>query len=544
MRHLKKLTIATLLTTTLTGCYNSAPGWTKTGPDPKNSASSTPDRLSWGPSQKNLDDAKQIVTKMTPEQKAGQVIIGFYEGTDTTPIVSQVKDLHLGGAIFMGDNIVTNDDGTLNAQGTADAVKAINAAAVADGRSYGAMIGTDQEGGDVARITAPATLWPNAMAYGASQNPDIAKKANTGIATETGALGFNIDFAPDADLTIGANDPAINVRSMSSDATLGSKMVPAAMQGILDGGVLPSVKHFPGHGSVTTDSHTSLPVQNASIDDLKKRDWVPFQSAIQAGVPMIMMGHIDVPALENGVPSSLSAPAYKALRGLGFQGVITTDALNMEGITNEYDSSASAVKALNAGADILLMPPDASQAHQAIIDALNNGQLSKDRLDDAATKVVTMMLWQKERQKPVNPGLIGSQAATAKQVSAAGLTVAAGKCQADALPDKQVQIIGGSDEDQAAATASAQAAGLTVGDTGPVVALDSGSGGVSGDIVVSTDTPWYLGTTDQGDTKIAIYGNNPGAFDSLFDYLTGKTKASGVLPAPVDGIDAAARCTP
>ncbi|MFT4185829.1 MAG: glycoside hydrolase family 3 N-terminal domain-containing protein [Micrococcaceae bacterium] len=542
MRKSTKIITVAVSLMALTAC-GGAPGWTRDNPNPSTSPSQ-PAKLSWGPSVKNQQQAKAIVAKMSLQKKAGQVIVGQYSDQDATQITQQIKSIHMGGAIMMGDNIVTDANGNMDPAGTAAVVKGFNDAAKADGRSYGAMVGTDQEGGAVARLTAPATLWPNAMAYGASGSPAVTKEANKGIATEVAALGFNIDYAPDTDLTVGAADPAINVRSMTSNPALGAKLAPAAVQGMIEGGVIPSAKHFPGHGSVTSDSHLSLPIQNASIADLQKRDWIPFKAAIDAGTPMVMMGHINVPALEAGVPSSLSKPAYDALKKLGFKGVITTDSLSMEGVTDQADSAVSAVKALNAGADILLMPPDANQAYQAIVSGVQKGQIPVSRLNDAVTKVVTMMLWQQERQKAPNLAAVGSQAAVADKVSAAGLTVVSGKCQANLL-NGQVQIIGGSEEDNAAAVAAAQAAGVTVGSgAGPVLAIDSGSGAVSGDIVVATDTPWNLGTTDKADTKVLIYGHNSGAFKALFSYLTGKQKATGVLPVPIEGIDQKARCTP
>ncbi|MFT4245151.1 MAG: glycoside hydrolase family 3 N-terminal domain-containing protein [Micrococcaceae bacterium] len=543
MRKSTKIITVAVSLMALTAC-GGAPGWTRDNPTANPSASpSQPAKLPWGPSVKNQEQAKALVAKMSLQHKAGQVIVGQYSGQDPTQVTQQIKSIHMGGAIMMGDNIVTDANGNMDPAGTAAVVKGFNDAAKADGRSYGAMVGTDQEGGAVARLTQPATLWPNAMAYGASASPAVTKEANRGIATEVADLGFNIDYAPDTDLTVGADDPAINVRSMTSSPTLSTKLVPAAIQGMIEGGVIPSAKHFPGHGSVASDSHLGLPLQNASVADLQKRDWVPFKAAIDAGTPMIMMGHINVPALQPGVPSSLSKPAYDALRKLGFKGVITTDSLSMEGVTDQADSAASAVKALNAGADILLMPPDANQAYQAIVSGVQNGQIPAARLNDAVTKVVTMMLWQKERQKAPNPAAVGSQAAVADKVSAAGLTVVSGKCQVNLL-NGQVQIVGGSEDDNAAAVAAAQAAGVTVGSGGPVLAIDSGSGGVSGDIVVATDTPWSLGTTDAADTKVLIYGHNPGAFKALFSYLTGKQKATGVLPVPIQGIDSKARCTP
>ncbi|WP_268743660.1 glycoside hydrolase family 3 N-terminal domain-containing protein [Arthrobacter nitrophenolicus] len=204
------------------------------------------------------------------------------------------------------------------------------------------MIGVDQEGGLVARLGPPLTEWPAPMSYGAAGSEGLTREAGQGLAGELAGLGFNVDFAPDTDVTMGPTDPTIGARSMSADPAAAAVHGTAFSQGMLAAGVLPAVKHFPGHGSVTADSHLSLPVQPAGLEELRARDWKPFQAAIAAGTPMVMTGHIAVPALEPGVPASLSAPTYAALRGLGFEGVAVTDALNMGAVTKQYPGGKAA----------------------------------------------------------------------------------------------------------------------------------------------------------------------------------------------------------
>jgi len=162
---------------------------------------------------------------------------------------------------------------------------------------------------------------------------------------------------------------------MSGNPDAAGALAVAFSQGMQEAGVLPAVKHFPGHGSVTVDSHQDLPVQPAGIAELEARDWKPFRAAIAAGVPMVMTGHIAVPALEPGVPASLSGPTYAALRGMGFKGVAVTDALNMGAVQKQYPGGSAATAALAAGADLLLMPTDVGQAHAAIVSAVTAGTL-------------------------------------------------------------------------------------------------------------------------------------------------------------------------
>jgi hypothetical protein len=283
---------------------------------------------------------------MTVEEKAGQVLMPSYGGTDFEAQAATIERLHLAGSIIMGDNI------PLNAQNQVDtaAMAAVNArlaqATRADGRAWSGLIGVDQEGGVVARLGAPLTEWPAPMSYGAAGSEPLAKDAGRALATELAPLGFNLDFAPDTDVTIGPADPTIGARSMSGDPDSAARLGVAFSQGMQEAGILPVVKHFPGHGSVTVDSHQSLPVQPAGVAELGARDWKPFQVAVAAGAPMVMTGHIAVPALEPGVPASLSRPTYAALRGMGFNGVAVTDALNMGAIQQQFPGGAAAPAAL------------------------------------------------------------------------------------------------------------------------------------------------------------------------------------------------------
>jgi beta-N-acetylhexosaminidase len=309
--------------------------------------------------------------------------------------------------------------------------------------------------------------------------------------------------------------------------------------GMLEGGVLPAVKHFPGHGSVTVDSHQDLPVQPAGVADLEARDWKPFRTAIAAGVPMVMTGHIAVPALEPGVPASLSKPTYDALRGMGFNGVAVTDALNMGAVQKQYPDGSAAVAALAAGADLLLMPTDVAQAHAAIVGAVAGGSLPAARLDEAAQRVATMMIWR--GRAPASPGAApGSAADLSARVSAGAVTVLSGPCSGP-LVSGTVQVAGGSPQDRARFEAAAAKAGLAIG-AGPLVNL-IGYGGVpaQGDIAVSLDAPWPL-LDSAAPVKVALYGRSTGAFDALAAVLAGKAAAPGKLPAAVGSFPAGTGC--
>ncbi len=241
------------------------------------------------------------------------------------------------------------------------------------------------------------------------------------------------------------------------------------------------------------------------VAELKARDWKPFRAAIAAGVPMVMTGHIAVPALEPGVPASLSAPTYAALRGMGFKGVAVTDALNMGAIQQQYPGGSAAPAALAAGADLLLMPADVGQAHAAIVRAVAAGTVPAARLDEAATRVATMMTWR--GRVAATPGQTapgtapGRSGGTSAKVSAAAVTVLSGRC-AGPIARAGIRIAGGSDQDRARFEAAAAKAGLAIGQ-GPLVTL-IGYGGApaGGDIAVTLDAPWPLaGSSAPGENR-------------------------------------------
>ncbi|WP_307433155.1 glycoside hydrolase family 3 protein [Pseudarthrobacter defluvii] len=481
---------------------------------------------------------------MSPEQKAGQVLLPAFIGRDVEAQAALIQRLHLSGSIVMTDNMPHDAQGRVDVAGLGAENHRRQQAVASDGRRWPGIVAVDQEGGAVSRVGAPLTEWPEPMSYGAAGNPDLTRKAGKGLAGELAALGFNLDFAPDTDVTVGPRDPTIGARSMSADPAAAATHGVAFSQGMLDAGVFPTVKHFPGHGSVTADSHLSMPVQPASIDELRARDWKPFQAAVAAGLPIVMTGHIAVPALEPGVPSSLSAPSYAALRGLGFKGVAVTDALNMGAVDKQYPAGAAAVKALAAGADLLLMPSDVAQAHASIVQALASGTLPAARLNEAAQRVATMMIWHARTTPP--PGTAGagvpagSGAALSAQVSAAAVTVVSGPCRAP-LVASSMRVVGGGTGDRERFEAAAARAGLTVG-AGPLVSL-IGAGGkpAGGDIAVALDAPWPL-QGSSAPVKVALYGRTDAAFDALAAVLAGKAPAPGKLPAAVGPFPAGTGC--
>ncbi len=459
--------------------------------------------------------------------RAAQVIVAGYGGT--APPHTLVTDLHVGGIIVLAGNVAS-----------IDAVHAANQALAADwtalGRTYPLLIGVDQEGGRVARLGAPVTEFPTFMTHGAAGDAAITTAAAASSGTELRSLGFTAVFAPDADVTVGPADRTIGSRSASSDPATAARAVTAALRGYTQAGIVPVVKHFPGHGSVTADSHLVLPAQPATLDALSARDLVPFDAAVAAGAPAVMTAHLDVRAIDPGVPSTLSPAVISLLRQRGFEGVIVSDALNMGAVTRNAAPGEAAVRALMAGVDLLLLPPDPRMARDAVVAAVQAGRLPAARLDEAATRVVALMRHQAAATPPVGAHVVGAHADASYAASLAALSVVSGPCSGP-LIGPAVSVSGADAVDRERFTAAAQAAGLAVGSGQSVRLLGGPTSAGSGDIVVALDAPYGLGTSTASMARIALYGRTPDAFRALVDVLLGKAPASGRLPVDVPGVD-------
>ncbi|MBP2215758.1 glycoside hydrolase family 3 N-terminal domain-containing protein [Arthrobacter sp. CAN_C5] len=551
-RHLGLAVLTLLLVSACTpggggaGAPSATPPTSSSGPPASQPATAEPTatagaRLSWGPSTQHYDDAVAAVADMTTEELAGQVMVGFYAGTDPASQEQAIRDLHLAGSIVMGDNVPLTADGAVDPVAMTAVTRGFTEAVAADGRTWPAVVSVDQEGGQVARLGSPLTSWPTPMTYGAAADPALLETSMTAMNSELAGLGFTMNHAPSVDVTTGADDPTIGARAYSDDPELVAELGPAAVTGMLASGILPSVKHFPGHGSVPADSHLELPVQTASLTELEDRDWAPFRAAAEAGVPVMMMGHIAVEALDPGVPSSVSAPNYDALRDLGFEGVVVTDALNMAAVEQLYPGGQAAARALAAGADLLLMPTDAYAAHAGIVAAIQDGTLPSERLAEAATRVVTLMMWQAELADDAETASPGEHGPASEAASAAGITVLTGACEGDLL-NGTASIIGGTAADVERFTAAAADRGVIVGAGGTTVALVGPDGaGAAADIAVALDAPWSLDAVD-APVEIAAYSNTPGAFAAVLDVLTGAAAAPGRLPVATAGYDAGTGC--
>jgi len=253
------------------------------------------------------------------------------------------------------------------------------------------LVAADFESGPGARIReAPA--FPGNMALGATDRELDAYEVGRVIATEARAVGIQFDFAPVADVNNNPANPIINVRSFGENPQRVAALAGAYIRGLREHGMLSAAKHFPGHGDTGTDSHLALPVITATRERLDSVELVPFREAIRDGTDAVMTAHIALaaPGGEPSPPATLSPFIVDTLlrQQLGFQGLVVTDALNMGAIVSRYGASQAAVLALEAGADILLMPADPAGAIDAIVDAVSRGEVSEARLDSSVARVL------------------------------------------------------------------------------------------------------------------------------------------------------------
>ena len=245
------------------------------------------------------------------------------------------------------------------------------------------------------RLKVGVPVVPSAASVGATGDPAYARKVARANGRTLASLGVTMVFAPVADVDPDGSS-VLGSRTYSRDVDEAARMVTASVEGYLSAGILPVVKHFPGLGSVRGDSHSTLPVQRKSVASLLRTDLVPFAAAIDAGAPVVMTGHVAVPALESDVPASLSSAVVQTLLRdrLGFQGVVVTDSQGMAPIHARYGPAEGAVRSLLAGNDLVLNSARPHRARRAVLAALDSGRLPMERVVEAATRVTALRIYQ------------------------------------------------------------------------------------------------------------------------------------------------------
>ncbi|SEO79877.1 glycoside hydrolase family 3 protein [Actinacidiphila rubida] len=286
------------------------------------------------------------------------------------------------------------------------------------------IIAIDEEAGDVTRIeSATGSTRPGNFALGAVDDTELTESVARDLGRQLHATGVSLDYAPSADVNSNPDNPVIGVRSFGVDPAVVSRHVGAWITGLQSAGVAACAKHFPGHGDVAVDSHHGLPSYDASLAEIEAQALPPFRAALEAGVRVVMTGHLLVPAYDQDVPATLSRRILEDLlrKELGFDGVIVTDAIEMGAVTDRYGIDGATVRALAAGADAVCVGgehADEGTAYllaRALERAVTDGELSENRLVEASERVTALADWSSRigRAVPVNPisGDIGYVAA-------------------------------------------------------------------------------------------------------------------------------------
>lgn len=344
------------------------------------------------PEQIKEEEIDKLLTSFSLEQKIGQMFMVCYrqdkKGNSilemNEEIISDLEKYQFGGIILFGENIDTKEQ-------TKALIQEYQSAS-----EIPLFIAVDEEGGRVSRLHTSGKIKaenvPSAMEM-AKQGEQAVYNWNKIIAEELLELGFNMDFAPVADIHTNNQNTVIGDRAYGIEPEQTAKMVVEAMKGLQENGIIATVKHFPGHGDTQTDTHKEQTILAYDKQRLETVEWVPFQSAITQGVDCVMAAHIKMPLVtSDNLPASLSKEALSDIlrKELGFNGIIVTDALNMGAITNEYNSEQTAVMAVNAGVDILLMPENTQEAFDGIIKAVNEGTISEERIDESVKRILSL----------------------------------------------------------------------------------------------------------------------------------------------------------
>ena len=338
--------------------------------------------------------ATDVLETMSLEEKIGQLFIVCTDSLDfsaeTEMTEEMKKNLQLyqpGGIIFFSFNIDEPEQTKTFIRDMQDSVK------------IPMFMGVDEEGGLVARIAnnekMGTTSFPTMKEVGETGSLEMALEMGRTIGKEISELGFNLDFAPVADVMSNEANTEIGERSFGSDPKLVADMVDEVVKGLQENDVCATLKHFPGQGSSGDDTHRGYVGMDVTIDDLRESDFLPFKRGIRTGADFVMVSHVSVDEVTgNDVPSSLSPVVVSdILRDeLQFENVIVTDAMNMKSITKFYDSDEAARLAFKAGNDMILMPDDFMLALEGITEAVNEGNISEEELDEAVMRILKVKI--------------------------------------------------------------------------------------------------------------------------------------------------------
>lgn len=547
--------------------------------------------------QKNrkYDIVSTAVDFLTLEEKIGQMLMPDFRTynaeavTNMTPEIERIiKDYHLGGVILFSENLVD----------TEQAVRLIHEYQQA-AEKFGLFLTIDQEGGTVTRLPA-GTKMPGNMALGATRSSDLAWKTGNVIGTELAALGINMNLAPVIDVNNNPDNPVIGVRSFSEDPKLVGKLGIAYTAGMQQAGVGGTAKHFPGHGDTSIDSHLGLPQVPHDKERLLEVELVPFQQLIDCGIDSIMTAHVTFPNIDEQkavsrktgenvyIPATLSHKAITELlrNEMGFDGVVMTDAMNMKAISDHFGPVDAAIRAINAGADIILMPVGISDVFHGVIDAVKSGEIPLERIDESVERILTLKvkrgIFKEETMLDVDQKVleafrvVGATEHKGVEAEVAAKSITVVKNDGKLLPlnreeDMKIVVVGAFSfiesfyaqvnsqyENSTLVKLKSNQTSLTNSqkqtiEKADVVIIGSYTSSADGrlptldltklynevisfnqpTVAVSFGTPYDVMAYPNVNAYIAQYGFGEASFEATVNVIFGKTKSSGILPVTI-----------
>ncbi len=340
-------------------------------------------------------DVNRTLSEMTLEEKVGQLFLLAFEAENIDAAQTLFERYFVGGSYLSNDNL---PDPVAAARMTAR----IQGFAARTRLGIPVLLGADQEG--AWQVMYPGSCpGPGNMALGATGDPEQARAMYRVIGEEVRAVGLHATFGPCADCNTNPANAIIGTRSFGEPPELVARMTEAAVAGVLEAGAIPTLKHYPGHGDTTLDSHRGLPTVERSRDELMEIDLLPFARGVAAGAPLVMTAHIIFPALDPDRPATLSPVILdEVLRGeLGFEGAVISDSMNMHSMRTNYDPIDAATQAVNAGVDIVMLAEehyDHDEGYlerqvsliEGIREAVRSGRISEERLDQAVGRVLRL----------------------------------------------------------------------------------------------------------------------------------------------------------
>ncbi len=339
--------------------------------------------------QTNLQENQsisEVISKMSLEDKIGQMILAGVSGTTMDANAKQlINQLHVGGIILYKNNF----------EAPTQTIKLVNQLKANNSSNLPLILGVDQEGGRVTRLPGELVNFPPNKQIGQVNNPDFSYKVGTLLGHELKEFGLNLDFAPVLDINSNPNNPVIGDRSFGNNPEIVSKLGIQTMKGIQSQNVITTIKHFPGHGDTSVDSHLDIPIVNKSLNQLKELELIPFERAINQGADVVMVAHILLPQLDKTNPGTMSKAVMTNLlrKQLGFTGVIMTDDMTMGAITGHFDIGKASVESVKAGSDIILVGHDYNNVVKIISslkDAVKNGEISEQKLNESIERIIQL----------------------------------------------------------------------------------------------------------------------------------------------------------